>query len=95
MLIGAAASQGGVSMVRLLIDGTTAKTLGGENHEVPSSYQSPFAGVAPMRFQGLTIGTHTVRVQIHTRAPAKVAYLRAVSVPQLEFLAIQVVEYLR
>lgn len=95
ILLGAT-TAGNVGMTRLVIDGDTAnaKILGGEINEVGGYYQNILAGSQPVILQNLSVGSHTLAVQVHSVYAANV-YCRASSASPQEFLQIQVMEHAR
>jgi hypothetical protein len=80
----------------ILIDGSTRIMFGGcMLSGVASNKGNPLTGNA-CYVTGLSAGSHTVKVQIWSNQNLTgLAYLRASSQPNLEFLAIQVVEHKR
>lgn len=98
MQAGARGSTQDETTLRLVIDsaGTPIyKRLSGGTTESTTSYANSFGGAGPVRLTGLATGNHTVKVQVLSSQANVHYYLRAVSAPTMEFLAIQVTEYLR
>lgn len=69
------------------------RMLGGDGMETTGGYARPFAGGGSVFLTGLAIGNHTVKVQA-LALNASTGYLRASTQPNVEHLAIQVVEHL-
>lgn len=83
-----------VALIRMVLDGTTNKNLSGEIAETTTGYQNVMAGMQPIQFQNLTVGSHTVKLQINAILAAN-AYLRCATAAVQEFMSIQVTEYAR
>lgn len=82
---------------QLIIDATTVpitRPLGYEHFETTTGAQNPLAGANPIKINNLAVGTHTVKLQVRVTTGTASAYLRATS-PTLEYVTIQVLEYVR
>jgi hypothetical protein len=92
-VVGVAPSSIAQITSRMLLDGSTTKKLGGSRSPV-SDYGNFLAGAKPWYLTSLSAGAHTVKVQLFATS-AGVFYCRPASLPDLEFLSIQVMEYKR
>lgn len=84
-----AQSSGALVAFRLLIDGTGTRTLGG-NVQASGAFFNPLAGIGAYVATGLSVGSHTVQLQLRPNGSATNIWCRPSSQPDIEALYIRV-----
>lgn len=86
-------AAGNLFRTQVLIDGATAYSLGEASNPYAGGFCNAFTGTNTIWLTGLSVGTHTIKVQLACLNASSVVYFRVGTNPGTEFMRVTVVDF--